>query len=165
MDAASNGSYSVEAISRESMSLDMSASGFDIVQKSWLHMHISLTSNSPVKAAGISMEAAMSLDANVTKPMGMRDKSTPCSETSVISPAESLPQKSASPKKSSSAGPSDQGTIYQWPTIEERSPHKRPFNVVYSPAKSKQSKKEQHTRHGKFVLFLPFIHTACHCKN
>ena len=151
MDAASNGSYSVEAISRESMSLDMSASGFDIVQKSWLHMHISLTSNSPVKAAGISMEAAMSLDANVTKPMGMRDKSTPCSETSVISPAESLPQKSASPKKSSSAGPSDQGTIYQWPTIEERSPHKRPFNVVYSPAKSKQSKKEQHTRHGSQV--------------
>eukprot|EP00731_Ephydatia_muelleri_P013709 Em0007g1019a len=78
MDAASNGSNSVEAISRGSMSLDMAASGFDIVQNStsWFHLHNILTSNSPAKVAGTSTEVAMSLDAHVTKPIGIRDNAT-----------------------------------------------------------------------------------------
>ena len=172
MDAASNGSNSIEAISRGSMSLDMAASGFDIVQNStsWFHLHNILTSNSPAKVAGTSTEVAMSLDAHVTKPMGIRDNATttnPSAETnkdrpSLISIADNFPKESASPLKSSSVQPSDHGTIYQWPTPEERSPSsslpRRPVNVVYSPAKTKQSKKQQHTRQGNIFYFV----FSCH---
>lgn len=164
MDASSNGSNSLEVVSHGSVSLDMDKSGstsLDGIQSTWTTLFDSLSASPPaVKTANTSLETAMSLDAYVTTPEGQRDSGVLSSSSSDTPRGRPSPTSdkanSASPQKSTSAGASNLQTVYQWPPGEEKIPSatlpKRPFNVIYSPAKSNQSTKKQHSRQGDFYL-------------